>query len=60
MYAQKYDDTEEKSVLISLRSGCQRAFRQVYTRYSGRIYLYTHKMVKSVEEVVVLLKGVFI
>lgn len=60
MDTQKYDYAEEKSVLISLRSGCQRAFRQVYSMYSGRIYLNIRKMVKSEEDAVELLQEVFI
>jgi len=37
MDAQKYDDAEEKAVLIALRSGCQQAFQLIYKKYSGRI-----------------------
>jgi len=60
MYKPRYDHIEEKENLLALRSGCQTAFRQIYTLYSGRIYLNIRKMVKSEENAVELLQEVFI
>lgn len=60
MYKPRYDHIEEKENLLALRSGCQTAFRQIYTLYSGRIYLNIRKMVKSEEDAVELLQEVFI
>jgi len=60
MYRLKYDHTEERNILISLRSGCQTAFRQIYSAYSGRIYLNILKMVKSEQDATELLQEVFI
>ncbi|MEI2271591.1 RNA polymerase sigma-70 factor [Sphingobacterium sp. ML3W] len=60
MYKPKYDHIEEKENLLALRSGCQTAFRQIYTLYSGRIYLNIRKMVKSEQDAAELLQEVFI
>ena len=60
MYKPRYDHIEEKENLLALRSGCQTAFRQIYTRYSGRIYLNIRKMVKSEQDAAELLQEVFI
>lgn len=60
MYKPRYDHIEEKENLLALRSGCQTAFRQIYTLYSGRIYLNIRKMVKSEQDAAELLQEVFI
>lgn len=60
MYLQRYDHSEEKALLISLRSGCQLAFKNIYNAYSGRIYLNIRKMIKSEEDSTELLQEVFI
>ncbi|WP_418360962.1 RNA polymerase sigma factor [Sphingobacterium detergens] len=60
MYKPRYDHIEEKENLLTLRSGCQTAFRQIYTLYSGRIYLNIRKMVKSEQDAAELLQEVFI
>lgn len=60
MYKPRYDHIEEKEILSALHSGCQTAFRQIYTLYSGRIYLNIRKMVKSEQDAAELLQEVFI
>lgn len=60
MYKPRYDHIEEKEILSALHSGCQAAFRQIYTLYSGRIYLNIRKMVKSEQDAAELLQEVFI
>jgi len=60
MYKPGYDHMEEKEILSALRSGCQSAFRQIYSLYSGRIYLNICKMVKSEQDAAELLQEVFI
>ena len=51
---------EEKEILLALRSGCQSAFRRIYSLYSGRIYLNISKIVKSEQDAAELLQEVFI
>ncbi|WP_245935921.1 RNA polymerase sigma factor [Sphingobacterium athyrii] len=51
---------EEKEMLSDLRLGSQTAFRQIYSLYSGRIYLNIRKMVKSEQDAAELLQEVFI
>ncbi|WP_433901150.1 RNA polymerase sigma factor [Sphingobacterium puteale] len=60
MYTPKYDPMEEKEMLSDLRLGSQTAFRQIYSLYSGRIYLNIRKMVKSEQDAAELLQEVFI
>ncbi|PUV21779.1 sigma-70 family RNA polymerase sigma factor [Sphingobacterium sp. DR205] len=60
MYKPKYDHMEEKEMLSDLRLGSQTAFRQIYSLYSGRIYLNIRKMVKSEQDAAELLQEVFI
>lgn len=60
MYKPKYDPMEEKEMLSDLRLGSQTAFRQIYSLYSGRIYLNIRKMVKSEQDAAELLQEVFI
>lgn len=60
MYTPKYDSMEEKEMLSDLRLGSQIAFRQIYSLYSGRIYLNIRKMVKSEQDAAELLQEVFI
>lgn len=55
-----YVDLSETDLLIFLQQGDQRAFQEIYNRYSGRIYGNIFRMVKSVEIAEDVLQIVFI